>query len=434
MKKNKISAFVLTAIAVLGFTTTARAKNCPSQLSANLHQVGEKELYWGFELRLANYFIWEKDATAPDSSTKMLQNGFGALRGIVDYTTSETFGGLFNFRLEAELKQRRAVDNCNAWAIPTFKDFELIPQLRNLYASFEKDEKKITIGRQNLVFGTQAILDNYFDAVNVTFKSEPLKTNFQIFAGAFAAELARETLGCGYEQYYENRRAWKRLCSSQYGDYMAAGLIARFKFLKPHQISVMNLFQWARRDSDIEELNPVYPEKLTTNFLTVHAIGPFFTQKVYYETELIGAFRPDSKKFFGGLVAGFQYRFKAGSGHFVINPRYSGTFGTDDETHFASVFESFDMGARQRYGLYDGHVYSMMVRYRIKSLRFDTGYHYHTADLLKNTVDDELEAGMTWFINNNNKYQLRLIYSVINLGAGDLPISHGFRAVARIIF
>ncbi|MBN2723307.1 MAG: hypothetical protein JXR95_04460 [Deltaproteobacteria bacterium] len=419
---------------ILNIPFNVYAKNCPSRLNENLHQVGEKELYWGMELRLANYFIWEKDATASDSSAELLKNGFAAVRGVVDYTIEETFGGSLNLVFEGELKQRKSVENCNSWAVPTFKDFELIPQLRKLYGSWEGENTKISVGRQNFTYGTQALIDNFFDAFKLEYKSETLKTSFQLFSGVFANELARETLGCGYEQYYENRRAWKRLCTANYGDYIATGAVARFKFAKPHQISVMNLLQLSLRDRDMTELNPEYPEKLTTDFLSVYAIGPFFTEKLYYETELIGALRIDGMKPMFGVVGGFQYKINAPGGHIVLNPRYSGSFLTEDNLHFASIFESFDLGSRQRYGLYDGHVYSFAVRYKIHSFRLHTAYHYHLAKVLSEVVDDELEAGVTWFIGNKSKYQLRLIYSGINIAAGDLPVSHGIRAVARIVF
>lgn len=198
------AALLVTLITLLT-PATLKAKNCPSKLAGNLNQVGEKELYWGFEFRSGTYFISEKDLTAPTDSRETTYNGFAAIRSMVTYTPEDDYDWL-SFYFEGEIKQRHGVENCNAWAVKTYKEFELVPQLRGLNLSVDKWDMDIKIGRQNLVFGTQAILDNYFDAVRIKKKLSK-KVRAEFFAGVQATELTRETLGCGYEQYYENRKA-----------------------------------------------------------------------------------------------------------------------------------------------------------------------------------------------------------------------------------
>ncbi len=415
----------------------AIAKNCPSQLPANLRQVGEKELYWGIEFRTASYFVREKDISIDPAQTNNVFNGFGALRSIVTYTPDDSLSWL-NLYFEGEVKQRKDVANCNAWAVSTGKDMEMIPQLRGLSISMDKWDMNVKVGRQNLVFGTQAVLDNFFDAVKVSRKFGR-KVSVELFGGVMATELTRETLGCGYEQYYEKRKSWKRLCSADYGDYLMAGAVVNLKHFRPHKIGIMNLFQYSRLDGEVADdttLPASYPENLTTNFVSVYAMGPLFgSESTSYEAELLGAYKIHDKAFIPALSLGLRHRIKIGSAHLVLHPMYSGALRTGDEDlHFASLFEGYDVGSRQRYGLYDGQIFSMMLRLRMGSVRIDTGYHYHTERNSLDSIDDELEAGVTWFIWGKTKYQLRALYSLINVAAGELPMSHGARVVLRLIY
>ncbi|MBU1238834.1 hypothetical protein KKF84_00325 [Myxococcota bacterium] len=422
---------------VLLTAAPAFAKNCPSQLPANLRQVGEKELYWGIEFRTGQYFVREKDISVDPPQTNNVFNGFGAVRSIVTYTPDDSMSWL-NLYFEGEVKQRRDVANCNAWAISYKNGMETVPQLRGLSLSMDKWDMNVKLGRQNLVFGTQSILDNFFDAVKVSKKLSK-KVTFELFGGVMATELTRETLGCGYEQYYEKRKSWKRLCSAGYGDYLMAGAVLNIKHFRPHKISLMNLFQYSRLDgqpADTTTLPAAYPENLTTNFLSLYAMGPLLgSESTSYEAELSGAYKIHDQSFIPALSLGIRHRIKIGGAHLVLHPMYSGAITTSDsDLHFASLFEGYDVGSRQRYGMYDGQVFSMMLRLRYRSIRFDTGYHYHTDRDPRDSIDDELEAGLTWFIWGKTKYQFRAIYSLINLAAGSLPLSHGARVVLRLIY
>ncbi len=428
-------AVLLLPLLLLFTPSRAKAKNCPSKLAGNLNQVGEKELYWGFELRLGGYFLSEKDLTAPDSSQNSLINGFSAVRSIVTYTPEEEYDWL-SFYFEGELKQRHNVENCNSWAVPLGRGFELVPQLRGINVSMDKWDMDIKVGRQNLLFGTNALLDNYFDAIRIKKKLSK-KVRLSLFAGAFVTELTREALGCGYEQYYEHRKSWKRLCTAGYGDYLMAGFTLHFRHFRPHRVAFMNLFQYSRLDQNApEDLHDTYPENLTTNFLSLYAQGPVGLKNLSYEAELMGAYKLHDQAFIPAASLGLRYRLTLGKAHLELHPVYSGAlpFGKKDHLHFASLFEGYDLGSRQRYGLYDGQVFSLMARLRWNALRFFTGYHYHTKTNPSNAIDDELEAGVSYFIKGKDKYQVRAIYSMLNLAAGDLPPSHGGRLVLRLIF
>ncbi|MDA3862587.1 MAG: hypothetical protein PF689_01830 [Deltaproteobacteria bacterium] len=409
------------------------AKNCPSKLAAHLKQVGEKELYWGLEFRLGNYHILEKDPTSDNDKFFDLHRGFMALRTNVDYSPA----AWLNFFFEGEVKIRNEVENCNNWAIPLNNKFEFIPQLRQVNTNINKWDFNFTLGRQNLVFGTQAVLDNFFDAVKIS-KYWRGKLKLELFAGAFATEIARETLGCGYEQFYENRGAWKRLCSANYGDYLLFGAQAklRYKWLRPHRISMLSIVQWSRNDVEPELLSPEYPENFTANFTALHGTGPFFTTKLRYTAELITSTKIPSGKVIPAAVFGLKYRLNLGKGtRLVFLPYYTGSFSQDDHNNFAPLFERYDLGMRQRYGLYNGHIYSFMLKFKHKrSFRIHTGYHYRTNNFVSQNLDDEIEAGFTWFYKGNTKYQFRTFYSVINVFAGKTPISHGIRFVLRIIY
>jgi hypothetical protein len=423
MKIAPASLFILLALC----SAPARSKQCPSRLPEKMHQVGEKELYWGLEFRMAHFFTWDKDLSAPDPKTKFNHFGFGALRGAVEYAPVPWL----NLRLETELKVRNDVENCNAWSVGLPRRFDLIPQLRNLYAQIEPwEEAELRIGRQNIVWGTQALLDNFFDAVSLT---QPMgdSLSLEVFGGVFAAELTREAIGCGYEMYYENRKAWKRLCGMDYGDVIMTGASLRVKAFKPHQIRLSTLAQWDRRD--IDEPTAVQPEPLTTLFGSLYAAGPIF-DALGYEVEALAGYKPGNGALIPGYVAGLEYTLDLPRGHLSFLPKVAGAFADAEGNHFTALGEGFDLGSRARYGLFDGHVKSMTVRYKWWAYRFEAGYHWHSAEFARDDLDDELEAGVTWFWNNDPRYQFLAVYSLMNVFAGELAPAHGFRLVARIVF
>ncbi len=423
MKIAPVSLFILLAL----FCGPAHAKQCPSRLPEKMHQVGERELYWGLEFRTGHFFTWDKDLSAPEPAVKFDHNGFGALRGAVEYAPAPWL----NLRLETELKVRNDVKNCNAWRVGLPHRFDMIPQLRNLYAQIEPwEEAELRVGRQNIAWGTQALVDNFFDAVLLR---QPLgeKMSVEVFGGVFAPEITREAIGCGYEVYYENRKAWKRLCSTGYGDVIMGGAALRLKFLKPHQIQIMHLAQWDRRDVDVPTL--AQPEPLTTLFGSVYATGPI-TDSLGYELEALAGYKPGNSALVPGYVAGLEYTLDLPRGHLSFLPKVAGAFSDDEGNHFTALGEGFDLGARARYGLFDGHVKSMMVRYKWWAYRFEAGYHWHSAEFVSDDLDDEVEVGLTYFWDNDARYQFLVTYSLMNVFAGELAPAHGVRLVARIIF
>jgi len=423
MRIAPVSLFLLLSWLAL----PAGAKQCPSRLPEKMHQVGERELYWGLELRAAHFFMWEKDLSAPEPKNRFDHAGFFALRGAVEYAPAPWA----NLRLETELKLRNDVENCNAWTVGLPRRFELIPQLRNLYAQFEPwEEAELRVGRQNVVWGTQALLDNFLDAVSLT---QPLgeHLSLEVFAGVFAAELTRETLGCGWEQYYENRKAWKRLCTLDYGDVTMGGASLRVKTFKPHRFQVSALGQWDRRD--VDETTPAQPEPLTMVFGSLFATGPI-TDALGYELEALAGYKPGNGALVPGYVAGLEYTLDMPRGHLSFLPKVAGSFADDEGNHFTALGEGFDLGSRARYGLFDGHVKSMAVRYRWWAWRFEAGYHWHSGELVEDGIDDELDVSATFFWKNDPRYQFLINYSLMNAFTGELAPSHGLRLVARIIF
>ncbi len=419
-------ASLLFAVALLA-VFPAQAKQCPSRLEEKKHQVGERELYWGLEFRLTHFFMWEKDLSAPGPAYTFDHAGFFALRGVTEWAPAPWV----NLRLEAEAKVRNGVDNCNAWAVDLKKHFQLIPQLRNLYAQFEPGEDtQLRVGRQNIAWSSQALLDNFFDAVSLEQK---LGKNFraEAFAGVFAPELTRETLGCGYELYYENRRAWKRLCTMNYGDVLMGGAVLSLSHLKPHRIRAAALYQWDRRDA--QEATPQQPEPLSSLFGSLAISGPI-GENLSYDAEALVGYKPDARAWIPGYVAAMEATFDMPRGHLSLVPRLAGSFPDGEGNHFTAIGEHFDLGARSRYGLYDGHVKSLMVRYRWWAYRVEAGYHLHSADIAGGIVDDEVEVGATFFWNNEPDYQFIATYSLLNAFVGDLPPNHGFRIQARILF
>ncbi len=424
MKSVETLAFLLFFLVVPVFSS--QAKQCPSRLPEKMHQVGEKELYWGMEFRFANFSIWDKDLTAPNPKTDYLNSGFGALRGAVEYAPAPWI----NFRLETELKTRKDVENCNVWAIGLKRGFELVPQLRHLHVTLEPwEEAELRIGRQNIAWGSQALVDNFFDAVSLR---QPIGETFtlDVFGGVFAPELTREALGCGYEMYYENRKAWKRLCTMDYGDVLMAGASLRTRRFSPHQIRLSHLTQWDRRD--VSGVSPVMPEPLTTLFGSLAVNGPI-GESLGYEIEGLVGYKPETGAVVPGYVAGLEYSLRMPRGHLSFHPKLAGSFA-DGSSRFTAIAESFDLGSRQRYGLFDGHMKSLVTRYRWWAWNLHAGYHWHSGKIHGDAIDDELEVGVTFFWNNDSRYQFLGVYSLLNVFAGELAYNHAFRVVARIIF
>lgn len=418
---------LLSVFLAFAISFPAAAKQCPSRMAEKMHQVGERELYWGLEFRLTHFFMWDKDLSAPDPAYAFDHGGFFALRGAMEWAPAPWV----NLRLETEAKVRNGVDNCNAWAVDLKKDFQLIPQLRNLYAQFEpSDDTRLRVGRQNIAWGSQALLDNFFDAVALEQKLGE-KVQAEAFSGVFAPELTRETLGCGYELYYENRRAWKRLCTMDYGDVLMGGAAFSLKHFKPHRIRLTALYQWDRRDE--KEATPQQPEPLSMLFGSLAVTGPI-GEILSYDAEALLGYKPEAQAWIPGYVAALDATFDLPRGHLSLIPRVIGSFPDGDGHHFTAIGEHYDLGARARYGLYDGHVKSLLVRYRWWAYQMEAGYHLHSAGFADDAVDDEVEAGVTFFWNNDPRYQFIATYSLMNAFAGDLAPNHGFRIQARILF
>lgn len=425
--KIALTEFGLALLFIFTFGVPVQAKQCPSRMAEKMHQVGEHELYWGLEFRLTHFFMWDKDLSADQPAYEFNHGGFFALRGATEWAPVPWV----NFRLETELKARNGVDNCNAWAVDLKKEFQLIPQLRHMYVQLEPaDDTQVRVGRQNIVWGSQALLDNFFDAISLDQK---LGEKFQLeaFAGVFVPELTRETLGCGYELYYENRRAWKRLCTMNYADVWMGGAFLTLKHFKPHRIRFAGLYQRDRRDD--QEISPQHPEPLTMVFGSFSVSGPI-GETLSYDAEALIGYKPENQAWIPGYVTSLEATFDMPRGHLFLIPRAIGSFPDTQGNHFTAVGEHFDLGARARYGLYDGHVKSLLVRYRWWAYQMEMGYHLHSADFVYDFIDDELEAGITFFWKNDPRYQFIATYSLINTFIGDLAPNHGFRIQARILF
>jgi hypothetical protein len=193
------------------------AKTCPSQLPSNLHEVGESGFSWGIELR--NFTYGASAGLGSDNTSG------GHLADVLELTLEAGYetGPLYLFvePVEKAVLEHRSPDveriirpfpfvqtttRADAWA-----------DLRQWYAELNLSPLTLRAGRQQLQFGTQLALDNWFDSLYGSYGFDFLTV--EAFAGLLATSVAKEGRGCARSVMTRRIRCWDGSCDAAVDDF-----------------------------------------------------------------------------------------------------------------------------------------------------------------------------------------------------------------------
>jgi len=397
---------IFSLILVIGIPSRALAKECPSSLPANLYDIEGADLSLGGELRGVYTYLNEADSTLPEPKRENIHHGAGFLRGMLSWYPSD------ELTLTIVPEVRVLPDPNCAY---DYMDHPVVPLLREAVVEYDAERFRVSAGRQNLVFGSQAVLDAFFDAAEVEARFDPV--SIAVFGGVLVPELAREYLSCQFASYYEERGAWKDLCLTAWGDDLAAGGWIALRALKPWSLKALYLYQKTVDGS------------LDAHIANLFASGPI-VDPLSFEIEFINMIKSDTVTYLPGFTAALFVAID----EFDVRGGYAGAFRASAENRFTPVFEAFRLGERQRYGLYGGHTKYVSLKYKpawSRPVGYLAGYYLHSREVDTRPDSDEIDGGFT--IEIGPKYRFWVVYSALNL-AGDLAVAHGLRVEVRIIF
>ena len=389
--KRLIFALLLLPVSML------LGKNCPSILQSNMRQIAELPVYYGLEFRTIHYYendyVYETDERVHRHIGMVGVNGAGKW-SITDDLIAFTE---LTFRM-------KNIGNCY------YDELSPVFQIRQAYVEWQIKNLKLSAGRQNLVFGSQALLDNWFDAATIEYKFHK-KFTASVFGGVFIPALAREMAACLFERVYEYRGGWKKLCSSAWGDDIIAGGVLTFNFFKKHPIQVMYLLQQSNHSD------------LSANYFSAFTKGPLPGKRFSYYAEVMYQHKTDGASFpaFVGVL-GKSFRLKKMM--LEIQAGWAGTLAKYAEDRFTPIFETMHMGRSKRYSLYNGH--TRFARFKLKlpkqKMNFQLAYYNNTQELMASPNSDELELGV---VKNFFKGHVKvwLFYSLGNI-TGDYAYRH----------
>jgi hypothetical protein len=225
-------ALVLALTPAFLYPVTAHAKTCPSTLSSNMNEIGETGLKWGLELR--NYAF---AFSSPDEGGN--GNGIGQhladvpeLMADISYELDDWF-----FLVEAVGKAEfghgsQRFGEALFAPVPAVHVTYPAPvwgDLKQWYAEYSADPLTLRVGRQELLWGTQLALDNWFDALYARYKLDPF--TFEAFGGLLATSVAKEGRGCARPVVVKRIRCWDGSCDAgAYDFYGVAGAAATGTF------------------------------------------------------------------------------------------------------------------------------------------------------------------------------------------------------------
>ena len=402
MKKMFFLILIISVTANLSF-----AKECPSNLPANLNQLGEREFYYGIEFRLWAYYMdehnyekgkRESDIDFPYSVVPMIQ---------VFPTDNLTLqaAGLMAYRKDLQ---------------GDYDDEGFILRLREAWAELYVGSAIIRTGRQLYTFGNQLVLDNRFDMAEVAFDTD--KVGISFFGGALAYETSREAISCMRWREYYNSVCWKGFClDTEYSDHLLYGGIVEPKLSARHNQQLLILYQDAPNEDNYDAI-------IASLYLN-GKLGKRFR----YSIETAYQKRENTEQF--GVMA-FLHRFIRFDGAMPnIRLKLGYLYGSqNDDEKFAPLYESAWLGERQKYSTHQGNTRFWERKIHPKfseNVKFDLNYYLHSLHGKSEFYSDELDFGMQYQFSP--KYRFWLMYSLLN-NIGDLERVHQLKLETRLIF
>ncbi len=397
-----LAIWVVVAIA----PTQALARNCKSELPANLAEPtdwlavgGEfRSLYLGAHVG-DGFPLSGAEGLAPWDNRILL-----GVRPLIEIYPSDTLAVV----VEADWRLRFP-----SWAERPVPHNDL--RLTQALVEWEPGKFKITGGIQTLNYGTGALLDQRFLAVEAKLSFKPV--SFTLFGGMTNRYLMKNALNCGFSEYISHTQAWK-VTSTYMHENIALGANFAIKSLKPFKLKGMYLLS---RPSSGE---------LYSHSIAVTVGGPIVKRFLSFTVEPMLLINVDG---FALPAALFQLRSNFAKG-LDIRLGAAGSFRQASGVRFSAVYENMSWGTLQRFNLHQGMIGMARASYLIKD---------HVRPFAKYTVrfrqsnrgydglmGDELEFGVEGKISA--LYKLSGSYVAANLAGSNRP-SHMAFVELRIV-
>jgi hypothetical protein len=407
-------------VALLLATSSAAGRECRSSLLSHLWELGD-HLGVGAEYRL-QYLGTEL--------------GEGFLRSGTDQ--AERWGG------EAFFGGMKIL----AALYPT-ADLSLIlevqgpgPWLSQAFAELARGDLTLTGGVQSIRFGSGALLDQRFAALDVRLRLG--RASVEAFAGTTSSDLMRSCRSCLLAETLAHTQGWK-VVGPGHMESMAAGVLACLGggAGATGRLGGMLLLSWP----DLEELRSLAAALMLR--------APRLLGRLWIELEPMVLANARQELLPAGLMLlrsrpveeldltlGMALALRRGGGP----PWPPGTFEGDgwaDPTEvaaavrahrFAPVYENLSWGMIQRFGLFQGRLLMGRASYQGLGRIFDPFVTYvvrfQEPSLASANTGDELDAGIE--LNLKDLYKLQVAYVAANL-AGPHRASHMCFVELRVV-
>ena len=374
--------------------TAGLAKECPSRLFPNLSPIGGSALSWGSELHASAINLTGSNYW------------FFGLAAALAYETAA-----LSFFAQGEYKEKKYSECQFPSDVSPFK-------LKRLSLDWKLDRLTLSGGRQEVTVGLGLGLDDFFDGLRIAYSGDTLHA--EMGALILARSVAREAFSCQSCYFFEYTSSWKNLKDSSWGDdkLLFADLTWR---AGGHSLGLLYMKSFARDDLfDFQQLGVHGVLKLPLDFkLQFEVSGQRFDR--------------DGEFAYGHLLE-LGRRFPIdGIGMFELKLKhlYGSAAGN---VLFTPLYGNASFGERMHYSVRQGSIWGSTIKIQprlAKRLEINLQYYQNDSGLLSDIFSREWDAGFSYAIDKNKRYQLFINYAKTSGSTGTIS---QIAAEMRIIF
>jgi len=365
---------------------------------------------WGLELR-GWYYNVDKNISGSDSRTT--SNYFF---GAADFLIEGSIGDNIYWTAEGVLRHRTDNDELKC----QFAKKGIYANLKQAFIEYEKNRILVRLGRQNLTFGNGMVLNHWFDAVELDWKSG--RTTIGLFGGIFAVDAARS---CQREVVFEHRACWKNFCSSEWGDQKAGGAFLSLKWQKRQHMSLMIMRQISPNSGGLSR-------SALFTVLTMRGLLPggisYNFEAAWQKADQISDIMDNT----WGTSLWLQKSLGIKAEKFHI--RFGSLYGSgQDKSVFSPIFERIRWGERYHYSAHQELILGMKTKWIPSFTRYIEPKFDYFRNLDRNSfvyISDEIDAGLK--IKLADSKQIWVVYSILNPG-NDAARVNQFKIETRVV-
>jgi hypothetical protein len=281
------------------------------------------------------------------------------------------------------------------------------------YIEYAPERWAVRGGLQTITFGSGALLDQRFVALDLKLKTRFLDA--EVFGGVTNRLLEKSAQNCLFVGYTAHTQSWRYLPTEL--DNAATGAVLSTAALDPFDLRALYLLSW-----------PSLPE-LRSHSAALSFSGPIVGDKLTFTLEpmlLVDA----QRDVLPALLVELRSRPIRGL-HLRAGAAMS--FRRGDGLALSPVYENLSWAPLQRFNLHQGRLVAAEASYRVhRFVRPFVGYSFRFWNGSPSSPDtgDELRGGVELRISE--LYRLSLSYNAVNL-AGPNRTSHLGMAELRVV-